>query len=142
MMARVLDRISGFTLIVVGAIVSSACSSTSTCSRDADLVIIPADKADIIGNTYQSAPFGGPYAYFPPARTISFEHNFGVVPVAPQFWVTFSPNGTLAPAAGNMAELRGIDDDPEPALDETRIAVHNDTCSDFYLWVVLQKPTP
>jgi len=48
----------------------------------------------------------------------------------------------LAPSAGNMTELVVSDKDPlrEPALSETRISVHNNTCSDFYLWVTATRP--
>jgi hypothetical protein len=124
------------------ALSTAACTKTSTCSRDADLVTVPATEGVVEGKTYRSSNFGGPYQFFPPSRTISFEHGLGagVIPYSLQFWVAFTPTGTLAPAAGNMAELRGADGDIEPALDDTRIAVHNDTCSDFYLWVVATAP--
>lgn len=129
------------TVFAVGlGLSSAACTKTSTCSRDADLVVVTSKEGIRHGNTYLSGPVGGPYQYFPPLRTISFEHGLKGTPYAVQFWVTFSPKGTLAPAAGNMAELRGPDNDDESALNERRIAVHNDTCSDFYLWVVAQLP--
>ena len=132
----------GPTLLLAAAALSSvACQSvTSTCSHDADLVTVSASEGVVEGKTYRSSNFGGPYQYFPPNRTISFEHGLGVIPNPPQLWVAFTATGTLAPAAGNMAELRGADGDREPALDETRIAVHNDTCTDFYLWVVATAP--
>jgi hypothetical protein len=131
-------------VLAIVALSSVACTKTSTCSRDADLVTVPASEGIVEGKTYRSSNFGGPYQYFPPARTISFEHGLGVTPYSVQFWVAFTGSGTppptLAPAAGNIAELRAAEGDTEPALDATRIAVHNDTCSDFYLWVVATAP--
>ncbi|MET0791879.1 MAG: hypothetical protein ABW061_10195 [Polyangiaceae bacterium] len=128
-------------LLALTALSSLACqSTTSTCSRDTDLVTVLPPDGIVDGKTYRSSNFGGPYQYFPPNRTISFEHGLGVIPYSVQLWVAFSSEGTLAPAAGNMAELRGADGDSEPALDQTRIAVHNDTCTDFYLWVVATAP--
>jgi hypothetical protein len=132
----VLLKCLGGALLLAG----SACTKTSSCSRDPDLVTVPASEGISSGNVYRSAPFGGPYQYFPPDRTISFEHGLGTVPYALQFWVAFTATGTLAPSAGNMTELRGADADTELALDAHRIAVHNDTCSDFYLWVVAEAP--
>jgi hypothetical protein len=130
--------------LAFAALSSVACqSATSTCSRDADLVTVSASEGIVEGKTYRSSNFGGPYQYFPPNRTISFEHGLGVTPYSIQLWVSFHPSGTiatLAPAAGNIAELRGADSDNEPAVDDTRIAVHNDTCTDFYLWVVATAP--
>jgi len=103
-------------------------------------VTVTAAEGIVDGKTYRSSNFGGPYQYFPANRTISLEHGLGAIPYSVQLWVAFSAMGTLAPAAGNMAELRGADGDNEPALNETRIAVHNDTCTDFYLWVVASAP--
>ena len=66
------------TLAVLGVALLSGCSSTSTCNRDADATTV---TSDVMGNnTWFSAPYhqpgepvnGAPYAYFPPARTITF----------------------------------------------------------------------
>ncbi len=123
------------------ALASVGCSRTSTCSRDADSVIVSQSKALVDGNTYHSAPVGGPYQYFPPARTLTFEHGLGAVPYAVQFWLAFSERGTLAPSAGNITELKNLDD-TQPAITDQTISVYNDTCSDFYLWVVAMRPSP
>ena len=50
----------------------SGCTKTS-CSRDPDQVDVPLSQGIRDGNTYYSAPAGGPYEYFPAARTIRFE---------------------------------------------------------------------
>jgi len=124
---------------------SSGCTNTSTCSRDPDFLTVPLDGSSgsaVEGNTYHSAPFGGPYTYFPPFRTATFEHGLGEIPYNLQFWLAFSPNGTLAPSAGNMTELRNPDDGGAPALNAQTISVYNNTCSDFYVWVVASRPSP
>jgi len=124
----------------LGALSSSACT-TSTCTRDPDFTTVALADNAVEGNTYHSAPFGGPYAYFPPFRTITFEHGLAAVPYAMQFWLAFTPNGTLAPSAGNMTELRAVDD-AGPAINDQTISVYNNTCSDFYLWVVAERSSP
>jgi hypothetical protein len=94
---------------------------------------------DKTGDIYYSAPYGvGPYAYFPPFRTITFEHDLGVIPVV-EFWLAFSARGTLAPSAGNITELRVGDDGGANALTPDTISVYNNTCSDFYLWVEAKR---
>ena len=130
------------------ALVSSACTQTSSCDRDEDLIHVQASDGVIDRNTYYSSKFGGPYLYFPPARTYDIElggfkdsANPNALPSV-QFWLAFSPQGTLAPSAGNMTELRvaDADADHELALTSDRISVRNNTCSDFYLWVVATLP--
>ncbi|MEP7049639.1 MAG: hypothetical protein ABJB12_04770 [Pseudomonadota bacterium] len=118
-------------------VVLSACSSTSTCNRDEDAITVPKTDAiiDAAAGSYLSAPYhdpnkplvGTPYAYFPPARTITFEHDLGVMllPDVPQ--LAFSDHGSVAPSAGNEAITVHID--------ENSFSIKNDTCSDFYIWV-------
>lgn len=125
------------------ALSSSACT-TSTCSRDPDSlrVALGDNGSSVEDNVYHSAPLGGPYAYFPPFRTISFEHGLAAIPYAVQFWLAFTHDGTLAPSAGNMTELRKVEDGGLPALNDQTIDVYNNTCSDFYLWVVAERSGP
>ena len=84
-----------------------------------------------MGDIYYSAPYGGPYAYFPAFRTITFEHDLMTQYFAPQFWLAFSAYGTIAPSAGNITELRVDDDGGHHALTPDTISVYNNTCSDF-----------
>jgi hypothetical protein len=126
------------------ALSSQACTNVSSCSRDADssTVALGDDGSTVEGNTYRSASYGGPYAYFPPFRTITFEHGLAAVPYAMQFWLAFTKTGTLAPSAGNMTELVEVTDGGVPAVNADNIRVYNNTCSDFYLWVVAERSTP
>ncbi len=132
-------------LACASALASSACTSTSSCSRDPDFETVPLDGKSgsiVQGNTYLSAPYGGPYTHFPPFRTETFEHGLGEIPYNLQFWLAFSDRGTLAPSAGNMTELRVPDDGGAPALNAQTISVYNNTCSEFYLWVVAERSSP
>jgi hypothetical protein len=117
---------------------TSGCTKTS-CSRDPDQVNVPLSEGLRVGNTYYSAPEGGPYQYFPPARTITFEHDLGGTP-AVQFWLAFTAYGAIAPSAGNMTEIPAVEAGVEAPLDGHRIVVFNNTCSDFYIWVVASVP--
>jgi hypothetical protein len=91
-------------------------------------------------NTYYSARYGGPYAHYPPFRTITFEHYLNAIP-AVQFWLAFSESGTLGQSAGNITELRTDDNGGSHALTLNHISVYNNTCSDFYLWVMAERPS-
>jgi hypothetical protein len=127
------------TILGGGLVLStSACTKTS-CSRDPDQVNVPLSEGLRVGNTYFSAPEGGPYQYFPPARTISFEHDLGSIPDV-KFWLAFSAYGAIAPSAGNMTEIPAVEAGVEAPLDGHRIVVFNNTCSDFYIWVVASVP--
>jgi hypothetical protein len=128
---------------VVLSLASMGCT-TSTCSRAPDsLTIALGDNGSTVeGNTYRSAPFGGPYADFPAFRTITFEHGLAAVPYAIQLWLAFTSDGTLAPSAGNMTELVTPDDGGPPAVNAESISVYNNTCSEFYLWVVAERSSP
>ena len=143
--------------ILVGALAlsSTACSSTSSCDRDEELIQVTKDQGIVTGNTYYSSEFGGPYLYFPPARTLNIDISGlgapeGTIPLV-QFWLAFTAGGILAPSAGNITELRVADNDidvgTDPhkktlALNDHRISVYNNTCSDFYLWVAASRPSP
>ena len=147
------------------AALAAGCTSASSCPRDTpDGVTIRTGA--ITGNTYFSAPYGGPYTHFQPATTVTFEHHLcagppsdgaagtaGVLePTAgaageagapasvgsshcvvspPQIWLAFRDTGTVAPSAGNESIL--VD------LNPTSLAIKNDTCSDFYVWLLAER---
>jgi hypothetical protein len=128
------------TACALTALSSTACASTSTCSHADDYATVPFTDDMLDGNIFHSAPIGGPYTHFPPARTLTFEHHLKAEPYDVQFWLAFSAEGTLAPSAGNMTELRDPADGGLHALNDQTISVYNNTCSDFYLWVVAEGP--
>jgi len=98
------------------------------------------DGSVTYGSTYWSAPPGGPYAYFPPFRTITFEHDLGVAPVYRNYELAFSSRGTLATSAGNTAEERNGEDAGAPAVTAKTVTVFNNTCSEFYLYASFIRP--
>lgn len=115
-----------------------ACQSTSTCDREADFGEV--DDGRVYGNTYISAlnegPYdgdtSGPWAYFPPARTVTFKHGLGSTPTHIEIWLAFQPHGVLAPASGNLSLLE--------FRDKEFIKIKNDTCSEFHVWVEAEIP--
>ncbi|HET7543958.1 MAG TPA: hypothetical protein VFK05_29000 [Polyangiaceae bacterium] len=121
--------------LIALALSAAGCSSTSSCDRDADEFTV--SDGLVIGNTYISAPndaqHRGPWAPFPPARTLIFEHKLGGVPYQMSLWLAFQDKGTLALASGNLAIRQRTPDD-------TTIAFKNDTCSNFYAWVEASLP--
>jgi hypothetical protein len=118
------------------ALSCACCSSTSTCTRDPDTYTV--SDGLVIGNTYISAPndaqHRGPWAHFPPARTLVFEHHLDGVPYQIAIWLAFQPVGTLAPSAGNLS-IRQL------TTDDSTIAIKNDTCSEYWAWVEASVPT-
>ncbi|HEX2673627.1 MAG TPA: hypothetical protein VHM25_22265 [Polyangiaceae bacterium] len=92
----------------------------------------------VFGNTYISAPndaqHRGPWAPFPPARTLVFEHHLDGIPYQISIWLAFQPFGTLAPSAGNLS-IRQL------SSDDSTIAIKNDTCSDYWAWLEASLPT-
>jgi hypothetical protein len=124
-------------LSAVGLALSCAgCSSTSSCTRDPDTYTV--SDGLVIGNTYISAPndaqHRGPWAHFPPARTLVFEHHLDGVPYQIAIWLAFQPVGALAPSAGNLS-IRQV------TTDDSTIAIKNDTCSEYWAWVEASLPT-
>ena len=136
----------GMLLVLASAAfsLSSIGCTTSTCSRAPDSVTLALgdNGSTVERNTYRSAPFGGPYADFPAFRTITFEHGLAAIPYAIQLWLAFTSDGTLAPSAGNMTELVTPQDGGPPAVNAENISVYNNTCSEFYLWVVAERSSP
>jgi len=123
---------------VVLALSCAGCSFTSSCNRAEDTVVITTGK--VYGNTYISAPndsmHRGPFAHFPPARTLEFVHGLPYWPPDIAIWLAFQEEGTLAPSAGNSSLLLR----PTTAEDDKMIRIKNDTCSEFWVWVVASVP--
>jgi hypothetical protein len=130
---------AGLTLALALSALSSGCSSVSSCSRPEENVTVEFSPSMLTNGVFFSAPFGGPYQFFPGGRTLHFKHGLGAVPLPPTFWVAFAEEGKggdnpLAVAAGNMGELL--------TLDAEEIAVKNDTCTELYIWFYAEAQPP
>jgi len=135
MQGKVLGAARAWLALMALASLAAACSSPSSCSRPEEDVTVEFSPEMLTDGVYNSAPYGGPYQFFPGGRTLHFKHGLGRVPLAPAFWLAFAVDGKgddnpLALAAGNSAELVGLDDQ--------EIAVKNDTCSEFHIWFQAQ----
>ena len=116
------------TLLAIGC-------STSTCDRDADSLTVSHEQGISGDKVWLSSPYhdpalaleGAPYWHFPPARTITFEHHLGSLPVPHDIELAFTGYGALAPGSGN--------EDIILCMDDNVIQIKNDTCSDFYVFV-------
>ena len=125
-------------LIAATALLVAGCN-TSTCDRAADSLVVHSCEGVTGTNSWFSAPYRDPtvpltptdsgYQNFPPARTITFEHNLGSVPI-PVITLAFNNNGSLATSAGNESLIE--------CMDDKIIQLKNDTCSDFNVFVQLE----
>ena len=124
---------------LLGVALLAAGCQTSTCDRGEDATLVRESEGRVATNTWFSSPYYDPslplskgdtgYQYLPPARTITFQHGLGSLPVV-AITLAFSDNGSLAPTAGNQAIIECMDDQV--------VQIKNDTCSDFYIWVQAQ----
>ena len=126
---------------LLGALLSVGCSSTSTCNRDEDTVDFYGGRVSVDRTTYESSEQNvGNLIYFPPNRTLVL--HFGPKPESPDdppvglldapavfIFLSFTehPGSTIASNAGNGGLIRVTTAD--------RTEIHNDTCSDYYVWV-------
>jgi hypothetical protein len=85
----------------------------------------------VSGNIYMSSPYSGPLLWFPGGKRYEIEHKLGCAPQIVMLYEAFAEQGTaagsLAPCAGNMCLLQGVD--------RNIILIKNDTCSDFFVLV-------
>lgn len=86
---------------------------------------------------WQSSPPEGPYVPYEGGTLYHFEHHLGAIPSNVEVWLSFSETpqdagGGGTPAAGNQALVL------EQTPDE--VQVQNDTCSTFWIRVVVTAP--
>lgn len=89
-------------------------------------------QGEVVDGVYTSSAWDGELLYFPGGMRYEIEHKLGQVPRFWQFYLSFDQEGVntgvIAQAAGNQAELRGIN--------ETSLEVVNGSCVDYWLLVV------
>jgi len=135
----------GLAVVALSA-ASSGCSGTSTCSRHEDwldaygyvnedrTIFSSADPGKLPLLDAGRLPEGDPgpvpsFTYFPANRSITFHVGLAAYPTTITPYLAFVPDGdrTVAPCAGNQCLIR------KRSKDE--IVLHNDTCSEFYVWL-------
>jgi hypothetical protein len=106
--------------------------ATGICDRPEKEDPTVFNGGEIVGNTYRTSDFDGDLLHFPGGAFYQIRHGLGVRPTHIQFWLSFSRDGIKnggsdAPAAGNQAELKSVDDE--------QLTVLNASCSDYFLIV-------
>lgn len=94
-------------------------------------------QVDATGTFYQTSGWEGPLLYFPSDRRFEIFHGLGTKDLAISIELSFDEHGSpddhgVAPSSGNQAVIESVD--------EQRIVVHNDVCSQFYLRLTAQAP--
>jgi hypothetical protein len=125
-------------------VVMGATSFASGCyghNCDGDVLVFghaPGEGQLLDANTWQSGPIDGAWLPFPKQRTWIFElRELGDrVPAVPLAYVSAEADplhvgGNFTVGAGNIVELSGAD--------KGRLVVHNGTCADYYVRVVVQS---
>lgn len=82
------------------------------------------------GGIYMSSDWDGELVQFQGGAQIRFFHGLGAVPRSWTVYVSFDrygEDGSMAPAAGNQAEL--------VAIDEESLTLRNSSCADYYVLV-------
>jgi len=108
-----------------------------TCDRPAT-----AEPRDFVGGTvtdgvYRSSDWYGDLLHFPGGAYYRIHHQLGAVPLWIELYLSFERHGlaegSVAPAAGNQAEIKQVDADT--------LTVLNGTCTEYWLLVVAGAPS-
>jgi hypothetical protein len=126
-----------WTVVMGAASIASGCYGHNC---DGDLLVfgrVPGEGQLVDANTWQSSPIDQAWLPFPKQRTWIFElRELGDrVPAVPLAYVSAESDPLHSAAgftlgAGNIAELSGAE--------KGRLVVHNGTCADYYLRVVVE----
>jgi hypothetical protein len=111
-----------------------ACSEIGpeTCDRPEREEPLDYTGGSIEGGVYMSAPWNGELLHFPGGAHYRIHHRLGVVP---RWWIAYLSfeshglaEGSVAPAAGNEAELK--------AIDAETLTLLNGSCAEYWLLLV------
>ncbi len=122
-----------------GTLLAPGCYGRN-CEGGIEVFGVDAGQGEMVTpDRWASNPFEGQWLWFPRQRLYFFEvpELGGRTPDLILPYVSASPepgktNGDLTIGAGNIALISGIG--------SNRVAVKNDTCSDYYLRLVLEAP--
>lgn len=139
-MNRLLKALPFLTLGALGCGNAGLASSTCDRSEQANTPIRYSEGMAENG-IYMSSAWDGELLYFPGGMRYLIEHQLGEIPRYWQFYLSFDQEGVktgvIGLAAGNQAELRGIDAET--------LTVVNGSCVDYWLLVVAgvgESPVP
>jgi hypothetical protein len=132
--ATLLAAALALALVPLGCGVASAIKPT-TCDRSNEanppILYTEGTVEDAI---FMSSPWTGELLDFPGGRRYLIEHKLGKAPRSVELFLSFSrygasgDDGSLAPASGNQAEIRCVND--------KYITIANYSCVDYWLLVV------
>jgi len=144
-------RLAAAALITGAAGAGAGCSfftdlGPQTCSRSAtDNPPVLYTEGTVTGGVYSTSEWNGEWLYFPGGMRYRLQHNLGATPSFWQAYLSFNREGprpneddedtaSMAEAAGNMVEVREID--------EQDMIVVNGSCADYWLLVIAGTAAP
>src|SRR5205814_3879160 len=115
--ALALGVAAGLSLAAMAGLVLSACDTVTTaCDRsggvDGGVLYTEGDASD---DVYRSSAWDGELLYFPGGMRYRIEHHLGSIPSSIELYLSFDQYGTrngagtLAPAAGDQAQIVAVD---------------------------------
>jgi hypothetical protein len=129
--------------VISGAVVAIGCY-THTCDSDSVNYGRGANEGELAApDVWESNPVDGRWLDFPHARFYNFDlHELGdrlPVVITPYVSAQADPlheaNGNFTIGSGNLTEISNAD--------KGRVTIHNGTCADYYLRLVVQAaPLP
>ena len=140
------SRLAGlavFWVVVTGGVALSSACYTHNC--DADAIDYGTDAGEgrmLDENTWESNPVDGPWLPFPRQRFYSFDlHQIGnrvpsiILPYVSAQRDPKAEGGNFTLGSGNLTEIS--------AADVSHVTIHNGTCADYYLRLVVEaEPLP
>lgn len=121
----------GLSLAQVGCGVGGFLGATSCDRSEKSNPPLRYTEGTVEDGIYMSSAWDGELLYFPSGMRYLIEHKLGRVPRHWEFYLSFdqfgSKTGVVAPASGNEAELRGVD--------EETMTVVNGSCVEYWLLV-------
>jgi hypothetical protein len=124
--------------VALGAASLSACD----CGRESgDPVLYAGGTRNAARTRYASSELHGIWLHFPAGRRYRLYHGLGAVPDDVFVYLAFREDplrlgetGNISPAVGNVALVE--------AVEREYVQVRNDTCSEFYVRVVVEVASP
>ncbi len=121
-------------ILIIWALALGGCSEIGpeTCRRPETEIPKAFSGGSVEGGVYMSSAWDGELLHFPGGAYYRIEHQLGELPRWWMFYLSFEQDGvasaSLAQAAGNQVEVKGIDDEA--------ITVINGSCAEYFLLAV------